>query len=346
MFANPRSPFGLRGLPDARTLAWILKFIGAARTARSEAAGPLLRDLNLASRAAYERLVQGLGPGVGYARNGLLMLCQTQAALDGEKNLVNRANQLGLASKVLTKCDILALEPNLTVNTIGGALFEDDAHLSPPALMAGLRAALVQRGVAFQTAAVDGFETSTGRIRAALAGGQRFESGQFIFTAGAWTGRLARKLGVNLPMLSGKGYGVTVANPPEAISRAAILAEARVAVTPMPDGIRFVGTLELGHPSNSVNPSRVDGFLSSVPNYFPNFPKPAAQEVWVGNRPCTPDGLPYLGRLQNWPNAVVATGHAMMGMSLGPITGDLVAEILAGQPPSIPLDLLAPERFA
>ena len=116
----------------------------------------------------------------------------------------------------------------------------------------------------------------------------------------------------------------------------------------MDSGLRFGGTMELTGLDQSINPARVRGIIKSVPKYFPEF---AADDfrglpVWCGLRPCSPDGLPYLGRFRRYENLSVATGHAMMGLSLGPITGKLMAEILSEQKPALDLDLLSPDRYS
>jgi D-amino-acid dehydrogenase len=126
-----------------------------------------------------------------------------------------------------------------------------------------------------------------------------------------------------------------------------LLEEARVAVTPMGDRLRFSGTMELSGLDSSVNMRRVRALLKSIPAYLGGVdPAQLEQgEIWAGLRPCTPDGLPFVGRFRNFDNLIAATGHAMVGISLAPITGKLVAEIVQGRIPSIDLHLLRPDRY-
>ncbi|MGB0761344.1 MAG: NAD(P)/FAD-dependent oxidoreductase, partial [Rubripirellula sp.] len=148
---------------------------------------------------------------------------------------------------------------------------------------------------------------------------------------------------------AGKGYSITLDQPCQQPSICSILTEARVAVTPMDSSLRFGGTMEISGLDQSISQSRVRGIISSITDYFPKF-KPAdfeKCEPWAGLRPCSPDGLPYIGRSGTWENVIVSTGHAMMGISLAPITGRCVAEIADGEQPNVTnFELLSPDRFS
>ena len=148
-------------------------------------------------------------------------------------------------------------------------------------------------------------------------------------------------------MQAGKGYSLTLTKPRELPQLCSIFTEARVAVTPMGGTLRFGGTMEIAGLNEDINPVRVQGIIKAVSKYFPQFTSDdfAGIQPWRGLRPCSPDGLPYLGRTTKYSNLTLATGHAMMGLSLGPITGKLVSEIVAGERPSIDLSLLNPDRY-
>lgn len=116
----------------------------------------------------------------------------------------------------------------------------------------------------------------------------------------------------------------------------------------MGESLRFAGTMEVGGLGTEINPARVRGIIKAATRYFPDFKISDFDgvEPWVGLRPVSPDGMPYLGKVPRLDNLVVATGHAMMGLSLAPVTGKLVADILTNRTPSIALDALAPARFS
>jgi D-amino-acid dehydrogenase len=346
----------------------------ASTSDRASRAAPLLRDLNLASRARYEELVTKLSAPVGYARRGLLMICRTKKALEAEARIADQAGRLGLRADVLDCAELERLEPEMHIRASGGVFFHDDAHLTPSSLMLALRYRVESRGAKIRCGAtVTGISSSRGRIDSLNLGSEEVRADEFVLAAGAWTGKLAGLVGLRLPLLSGQGFGFTVENPPELPRHPAILVEARVAVTPMMDGLRFVGTLELGHPADplkwhgqpspvrqiseethppelppsSITSKRLQGMKKGIPAYYPEFDSSAFDvPSWQGDRPCSPDGLPYIGRTQYASNLVIATGHAMMGMSLGPITGHLVAQLVSSESPSISLELLSPDRYA
>jgi D-amino-acid dehydrogenase len=196
----------------------------------------------------------------------------------------------------------------------------------------------IQEGIEVSAIKADRVITSAGEIAADLT----------VVAAGAWSGTLCRTIGIRLPLLGGKGYGFTLPDLPAVPQLPGILVEARVAYNPVPEGLRFVGAMELGPPVLPPDDDRrIAGMRTAITAAFPQLHQVSfPAEVWSGMRPCSPDGLPYVGRLTRAPNCIVATGHGMMGMSLGPITGHLVGEIAANQKPSIPLDLLNPERYA
>jgi D-amino-acid dehydrogenase len=212
--------------------------------------------------------------------------------------------------------------------------------------MAALRREAERRGVAFVRAEVTGWRAARGRIDAVCTAEGDQAADQYVVSAGTWSTSLARGLGLRLPMQAGKGLSLTLPRPRRLPVHCAILSEARVAVTPMGDALRFAGTMELCGIDRTVSPARVRGLVRSVPRYLPDFTDAdfAGVSAWSGLRPCSPDGLPYLGRSSRYSNLLIGTGHAMVGVSLGPITGRLLAEILSGEPPSIDVQALSPDR--
>ncbi|MBS1703522.1 MAG: FAD-dependent oxidoreductase [Armatimonadetes bacterium] len=349
MMLNPKSPFAFRIPPSAEQVAWSISFMRHANAKHVADSETILRDLNLTSRKLYECLAEDLGIGYQLVKRGLLMLCRKQETLDAEAHLAERAQQIGVGASIHDLDGLKKLDPDVTMDVIGGVLCEDDCHLTPQNLLAALRTKLKESGATFLfNEAVTAIEPKADKTEVKTKSGKTLSADQVVIAGGVFSKDLAQKLGLKLPMMAGKGYSMTLANPVETPQLCSLLIEARVAVTPMQNGVRFGGTMELGEPSNEINRNRVQGIIDSIPQYFPKF-KPADfenQPVWFGFRPCSPDGLPYVGRITRHPNVIVATGHSMMGLSLGPVTGMLVAEILGNEALSLPIDQLNPNRYA
>jgi D-amino-acid dehydrogenase len=215
--------------------------------------------------------------------------------------------------------------------------------------MQQLLADLEQKGVKLvKHEAVTGISNANGKITQVLTANGAYDADHVVLAAGSWSGELAAKLGSRIPLVAGRGYSVTLEGSPYRINHPAVLVEGRVALTPM-DGnkIRFGGTMEITSVNTPPRYKRVEGILKAVARYYPAFKveMPPAEKIWYGYRPCSADGLPYIGRVKKWSNLVMATGHAMLGLSLGAGTGKLVSEIVNEQPTSMNINPFDPCRF-
>ncbi|HYE30683.1 MAG TPA: FAD-dependent oxidoreductase [Methylomirabilota bacterium] len=346
---NPESPFWIKPRLDTELFDWSLKFWQASNSAHVSRAAPLLRDLHMASRAAFEALAAITGNGFELVQRGLLMLCKNAHTLEEEAAMAGKARELGVPADVLDSAAAAKLDLGIKMDIAGAVHFPKDCHLTPGKFMASLQALCAKSGVRFvHSAEVTSIERSGDRINAIKSNQGEFDADEFLLAGGSWSAELAKSVGLKIPMQAGKGYSLTLEKPPEKPAICAILTEARVAVTPMGSKLRIGGTMEIAGLNEDVNPVRVQGIIKSVPRYYPNFRDEhfAGVKPWRGLRPCSPDGLPYVGRTRRFNNLTIATGHAMMGLSLGPVTGKLVSETLSGGKPSIDLTLLNPDRYA
>lgn len=343
---NPESPFFIRPRPDPALLRWAWLFHRHSTENHVARTRELLRDLNLESRRLFTEL--SAEEPFGLETRGMLMLCKTAKGLDEEAAVANAAREIGLKAEVLDAAGTARLDPAITMDLAGAVHFPQDCHLDPARFMAGLRRRVLALGGTIESGVtIDTLETRDHRLTALSGGGRRFEGDRFVIAGGSWSPALLRQAGLKLPLQPGKGYSLTLPKPPELPALCSILVEAKVAVTPMADRLRFAGTMEVGGLDLSIDPARVRGIVKSVHSYFPKFAESdfAGIPVWSGLRPVSPDGVPYLGFVPRFPNLIAATGHAMMGLSLGPVTGHLVADLLAGDPPFRSIDAMAPGRF-
>jgi len=311
-----------------------------------EASRELLRDLNLESRRLFAEL--DAEEDFGLVRRGLLMLCKTAKGLEEEAEVAETARQIGLKAEVLDNAGAAALDPAITMNVAGAVWFPQDCHLDPMRFMTSMRRRILAAGGIIESGVtIDRLETGNSKIIAVSGGGRRFNGRKFVIAGGSWSTELLKTVGLNLPLQAGKGYSLTLPTPPELPRLCSIFTEAKVAITPVGTSLKFGGTMEVGGLDLTVNPARVHGIIKSVHDYFPRFSERDFDKIapWAGLRPVSPDGVPYLGQVDGLPNLIAATGHAMMGLSLGPVSGRLVADLLAGDPPFRSLEALSPGRF-
>ncbi len=356
---NPASPFYIQPRLDADLIGWGLRFIRAANEHHVRRSAPLLRDLSLASRKCFEEIAALPGVEFGLVKRGLLMLCQSEAVLEEEEKTAQEARRLGIPAEVLNAKQTAALDSGARMNIVGAVHFPLDCHLSPARFMSVLQQQCEQLGVAFcwnrevtdwkiEDRGVRSLKVTTSKSDFASNAVDEIEADEFVVCGGAWSTKIAERLRLKIPMQAGKGYSLTLPEPRQLPQICSILTEARVAVTPMGKTLRVGGTMEIAGLNEDINPMRVCGIVNSFCRYFPEFQPSdfAGVEPWRGLRPCSPDGLPYLGRAEKFSNLSVATGHAMMGLSLGPVSGKLMAQILANETPSFDLTLLSPDRFS
>ena len=345
---NPESPFYLKPRLDRDLISWGIKFMRAATAKRVATSAPLLARLLLESQRGFEELAAEWDDEFKLVRRGILNVCKTAEHLDHEAALGERARAFGIPTEVLDARALAALEPGIRIDAAGAVLWRDDAHVSPNLFMKSLRARLASTVEIRPDTEVTGWSTSGGRVDSVVTTRGAVTGDEFVVCGGAWSPAVVKSLGIRLPLQAGKGYSLTLPHPKQAPTRPMILMEGRVAVTPMNGALRFGGTMEITGNDESINPARVRGILKTIPQYLPDF-SPAdfdGVEPWCGMRPCSPDGLPYIGRFRKYANLVAATGHAMIGVSLGPGTGKLVAAIVSGEEPVMDLAPVAPDRYA
>ncbi len=345
---NAESPLYVRPRWDPEFFGWILRFLWAANPVTVARAEPVLRDFNVFSREVYQELA-GRGWDFGLREKGLLMLCRTQRGLEEEAHGAERARALGLDAEVLDGASVARLEPGAALQVEGGVHYRGDRHLVPERFVRCLEEDAVARGAALRFGVeVERWEFEGNRVRAVVTTeGDRFVAEEFVVCGGAWSDQAVRGLGLRLPMQAGRGYSVTLSEPRQLPEVCSILCEDRVAVTPMAGQLRVGGTMELAGKGQALNPKRVAALSRAFVRYYPGFCERDFEGIqpWQGLRPCSPDGMPYLGRTGLWDNVVVATGHAMMGLSLAPGTGRVVASLVERNASPIPLNLFQPDRF-
>ena len=347
---NSQSPFYVQPRLSRSLIDWGMKFMKSATPGHVERSAAPLKDIAVLSQYEYENTwLRTPHFDFAYQHKGLLEIFQTEAAAEHAHHTVEKAHELGLDVELLDAKDLQAKEPHTRVNGLGAIFFKCDAHLYPDKLMKGLIGLLQTAGVELLPhEEVRRFETSNGGVKRLITPLHTFEADAVVIATGSWSREIASLLDTHVPLVPGRGYSVTLEDSPWRVNYPAILVEGRAAITPM-DGnkIRFGGTMEITSTSTPPRYARVQGILNAVKRFFPDFdvPMPPKEKIWYGYRPCSADGLPYIGRIKKYNNVVIATGHSMLGLSLGAGTGKLVSQLIDEQPTSIDLSPFAVERF-
>lgn len=346
---NAESPFYIRPRLDLELLDWGWKFKKASTHKHVEQSAPVLKDLLLRSRELLVELENKEFMNFDFQKKGLFMFCRSEEGLEEEAEVVYKANELGMPAEVLTAEEVAEKEPALDLDIIGATYFPMDAHLHPGTLMNELKRILAERGVNFEyQTEVTGFAENGDSVSGVITGdGREIKGTDFVVCTGAWTPAMARKIGVKLPMQAGKGYSITLNNPKVLPENCGIFAEEKVTMTPMKGTLRFAGTMEIIGTDKSINPKKISGLKKSVCRYAPEFTMKDldVDDIWVGLRPISPDGLPYVGALDKYDNVYTSTGQAMMGMSLSPASGEIIADLITNKKAEFEHSLIDPNRY-
>lgn len=341
---DSKSPFYVRPSLNGNLINWGLKFMKHATAKHVSQSAVPLRDLSLLSKKLYEGLAKEPDFDFELTNNGILAFYKTEKAGEEEAHLAARAIELGLDMAVLTADECRALQPDLKLDVLGAVHYRCDAHLYPTKLMNALLQYLLNNGVKIERGReVDKIEAVGNRIMKVFTGNTAWEADQYVLATGSWSPAVAKMADVKISLMPGKGYSFMEPEPQQRLTIPALLCEARVAITPMNGQIRYGGTMELDKINTRINMQRVKGIVESVPAYFPDLKPalPAEKDIWYGFRPSSPDGLPYIGRSEKRENLIIATGHGMMGLSLGPATGLLVSQIASGMATDLKMEPFA-----
>jgi len=326
---DSESPFYIKPRFDMDLFHWLARFVVASRHRNMIRALPVLRDLLFASRALYEELAKTAGFDFGFEGNGSLLVCLSKSALEQEKEEAHLFEKFGIPFKVVDSNEAHHLEPALLPQVVGGIYYPRDGRIHPYRFVAGLAEKAQGLGVQVWTRTeAMGFESAGGRITKVHTTRGEFAAKQIVLATGSWSPDVARGLNLRIPIQAAKGYSITLENSSVTPKLPLLFSEASVVVNPFGDALRIAGTLELAGMDFSFNSRRIRAMQKASADYLPGLAEAKVIEIWRGLRPCTPDGLPIISRSNELDNLVIAAGHAMLGMSLGPITGKLVSQLV------------------
>lgn len=341
------SPFYIKPRLSASLIKWGLKFWSKANQKTVDQNAPHLSNLLQLSRQLMIDMDNDLNGGFALEQKGCFMLYKTKETAHHEAEMAKEAKAFGIDAPIMSKGDIQALEPDVTLDILGGVYFPIDCHLHPARMMETLQSYLSHRGVQIEyETEVKDFDITNGSVTSVITNKATYQTDQLIVAAGSWLPIITQKLGISLLLQAGKGYSTTYTDMKSNLRHPAILVDDRVAVTPLGSELRIGGTMELTGINDSIDMKRVKPIVEATNAYFTNLnlPVPDIKKVWTGLRPCTPDGLPYLGKDKQYSNVIVAGGHAMLGISMAAATGLLVQQLVSNTKTEIDLSAFRLDR--
>jgi len=345
---KPHSPFYIKPRLNREFLAWLWQFRGVCNIQHVRRSIPVLHDLHAASLGLYDELANLDGLDFGLEKKGMLELFNTRQGYDkGIKN-THLIKEFGIENRIVPRKELAELLDGTRTAAVGGVYRTHDAHIIPDRFVQQMAKYVEKNGARLLTSCeVLDYETSGRHVSRVKTTRGDILAEEIVLAGGAWSTDLARMLQLNLSMQAAKGYSITFKRPAQCPALPVTMAEAKVVLTPMADTLRFAGTLELSGFDQSVNLGRVQAILDAVRAYFPDMDPATFEllEIWRGLRPCSPDGLPYLGRAPRFDNVIIATGHGMLGISLAPITGKVISQLSTHGNPSFNMAALSVERF-
>lgn len=324
---DPTEAIGLDRPISATTAAWLVRFALACRPGRARRVTAVLHRAAVRSTAMYRKLAQE-GLDLGLRNTGWLWTYRSDAGMRAARSTARRLAQVGSRCELVDAGGAQKLEPGLG-EVAGGLWFPEEAALDPARATAALLADAEARGVTSHRHALVGAQTYGDRVTDMHTTGGTFRARWVVIAAGAHSREVAARFGVRLAVEPGYGWSLTLPDDQGVVERALMAAEDHVVISPLPGAVRVTGGMRFGGRPDDAPPAQATAFLRSVAErVLPAVRALPPGEVWRGARPTTPSGLPVVGRTRRYGNLLAATGHGALGMTLAPVTGEMVADRL------------------
>jgi D-amino-acid dehydrogenase len=347
---DPLGPLSLRWRYLPAVLPWLLRFVRSAAPERVHRTARALRPLVGPSLAALQPLVAAAGAEDLIHRLGHLYVYRSAESLEKDRLAWELRRENGVEVDEFDADGLRQLDPALSRDYVRGLLVRENGHTSDPlGLVERLLQQVLRAGGALVRARASGFRLAAGRLAAVRTDSGEIAADAAIVCAGAWSKPLAAELGDPVPLESERGYHLMIRDP-EAMPRIPTAdADGKFVATPMAAGLRFAGTVELAGLDAPPDWRRAEILLEQGRRMLPGLAAhygPERISAWMGHRPSLPDSLPVIGPAQATSDVVYAFGHGHVGMTAAPMTGRVVADLVAGRRPSFDLAPFAAGRFA
>jgi D-amino-acid dehydrogenase len=345
---DPGAPLYIKSKLDPAVIRWLIGFARACRPSHFKRSMDVLAGIGHEAGACFRELADDESLEFEYRRRGELAVFLSEEGLRSGEHEAHLMRSYGYDTDVISGDELRRMDPAFRPEVVGAVFHRERAFANPGRFVMEMVERARRHGATLEpNAPVKRVVARDGRcVGAETDDGTIIEADRVVLAAGIWSSKLARALGVRIPMQPAKGYHLNLTAPDPCPTIGCVCAERYVAVTPMDDGLRLAGTLELSGINDRLVQKRLDMLRIGAGRYLHGIDATEIRSQWCGLRPCTADGLPVIGWAPHVGSLFIATGHAMMGFVLGPVTGKAVAACILGDEPSLDLTPLDPARFA
>jgi D-amino-acid dehydrogenase len=342
---DPMGPLAIRWSYLPKIAPWLLRFIKASNPARVEEISIALRSLLTNALAAHKLLAKEAGEPEILRETGWLAIFETDKKFQSYQWDLELQKRRGVPFQILPSEEIRQFEPSLQPIIKHAVYYPENAYAANNYRLVTLLAAdFVRRGGKIIKDKVTGFVMgSNGPTHVVTAGGKH-AADNIVVAGGAWSKTLAKQLGHNVPLDTERGYHVTLPNAQKMPRMPLYSGDHSFAISPLETGLRLAGTVELGGLEAEPDYRRAEILMKHGRRLFGDLDE-TGRSNWMGFRPSMPDSLPVVSRGTRWANTFFAFGHGHLGLTLGPISGRLIADLAAGRDPGLDMRPFRVDRF-
>lgn len=343
---DSRSPFYIKPEFSPRLATWLLRFLSATTEKKMLKSIEVLVDISKYSLDFYKDLSEKNKNTFSFDKKGLLLVSSLDSGLKTAKHEMELMAARGIPGRYMEQEELLAFEPALKSKVKGGVYFSEEGHAEPfSTVKAVFDDYIAMGGKALLDTEVIEFKTEGKEIKEVVTTQGNIKPGLVVMAAGTWSRQLSDSLGINIPLLGGKGYSMSIEGDFVRPQHSIMILEKKIAVTPRENGMRIAGTLELVNQDYSISPSRLKGIQDGAKEYLNMEGSNDAKNIWRGLRPCTPDGVPMVGFSKKKSNLFYSVGHQMLGLQSAPGSAKLAADLIAGRQSYVDAKPFDPARF-
>ena len=344
LLLDKKSPISIKRSEILSLAPWLLRFLYQSMPKQAAINAKAITELLFDSRKRWELLAKQIDADSILKSNGTLYFYQTKSSYEvGKKDMANR-KMLGLNVEMLSPIELGKLEPNLKNIGGGASFFPDGAYMSDPGkIMKLLLDAVIKKGCQFIKKSATSIERCSEGVEVVLADNSKIIAKHLVISAGAYSKKFANQVGDYVPLDVERGYHVEYDMEKPLLNRPCCSAEKGFYMSPMTGRLRVVGTVELGGLSTTISQHRVDYLHNSALSIFPDLGKPSRS--WLGFRPSIPDSRPVISQSSKGNDIVYAFGHGHIGLTLAPITAEIVESIITKTKPPLAISAYSVQRF-